>query len=116
MLVGLIGGGKGLQEMLSNNFEGFATNSAIVFNQPTTKAFDGFRKGRDWSMEYKDVDRLKAQVPEVGVAVALVRGVGSKATAGGKKGSVGGERVFAAYFQVGAPKTVFWRLLHDKGI
>ena len=30
MLVTLIGGGKGLKEMLSNNFEGFATNSAIV--------------------------------------------------------------------------------------
>ena len=36
MLVALIGGGQGLKELLANNFEGFATNSAIIFAQPTT--------------------------------------------------------------------------------
>lgn len=37
MLVGLIGGGSGLKEMLSNNFEGFATNAAIVSPSPPQK-------------------------------------------------------------------------------
>ena len=46
MLVGLIGGGKGLKELLSKNFEGFATNSAIIFAQPTTKAYGGYRNGK----------------------------------------------------------------------
>ena len=46
MLVGLIGGGDGLKELLSNNLAGFATNSAIVWAQPTTKPYHGFRKGR----------------------------------------------------------------------
>ncbi|HEY9543510.1 ABC transporter permease [Prevotella sp.] len=113
MLVGLIGGGKGLQEMLSNNFEGFATNSAIVFNQPTTKAFDGFRKGRDWSMEYKDVDRLKAQVPEVGVAVPLLSGWGSNATAGDKKSSCVVKGVLPDYVKIETPKLLYGRYLND---
>ena len=44
MLVALIGGGDGLKDLLSKNFEGFATNSALVFAQPTTKPYDGVRK------------------------------------------------------------------------
>ena len=36
MLVFLIGGGGGTKEMLMNNFEGFATNSGMVFAQQTT--------------------------------------------------------------------------------
>lgn len=41
MLIALIGGGNGLKEMLQNNFAGFATNSAMVWAQPTTKAYKG---------------------------------------------------------------------------
>ena len=48
MLVALIGGGQGLKELLNQNFAGFATNSALVFAQPTSKAYKGFRKGRQW--------------------------------------------------------------------
>ena len=36
MLVALIGGGAGMKELLTNNFEGFATNAAIIWEQPTT--------------------------------------------------------------------------------
>ena len=46
MLIALIGGGQGLKELLNQNFEGFATNSALVWAQPTTKPYKGFRKGR----------------------------------------------------------------------
>ena len=51
MLVTLIGGGQGLKEMLANNFAGFATNSAIIWAQPTTKPYAGFRKGRSFLAE-----------------------------------------------------------------
>ena len=50
MLVALIGGGQGMKELLNQNFEGFATNSAMVWAQPTTKAYKGFPKGTQ--MEY----------------------------------------------------------------
>ena len=35
MLVGLVGGGDGLKEILNNNLAGFATNSAVVWAQHT---------------------------------------------------------------------------------
>ena len=67
MLVALIGGGQGLKEMLEKNFEGFAQNTVIVWSQQTSKAYKGFRKGRWWSMDYKDITRLKQRVPELDI-------------------------------------------------
>ena len=40
MLIGLMGGGQGLKD----EFAGFATNSALIWSQPTTKPYKGFRK------------------------------------------------------------------------
>ncbi len=72
MLVALMGGGKGLKEQLDKNFEGFAQNTVMIWSQQTTKAYKGFRKGRWWSMEYKDIDRLKQQVPEIDAVAPIL--------------------------------------------
>ena len=72
MLVALIGGGKGLREMLDKNFEGFATNTVMIWSQQTTKAYKGFRKGRMWSMDSKDVERLHQRVPELDVVAPII--------------------------------------------
>lgn len=45
MLVALIGGGQGLEDMMKKNFEGFATNSGFLVSQRTGEAYKGFRKG-----------------------------------------------------------------------
>ena len=65
MLVGLIGGGDGLKQLLSNNFQGFASNSAMIWAQPTTKPYHGFQKGRVWTMTRTDIERLRHNVPEL---------------------------------------------------
>jgi len=72
MLVGLMGGGKGLKEMLEKNFEGFAQNTVVIGAEQTTKPYKGFRKGRWWSMDYKDIDRLKQRVPELEAVVPMI--------------------------------------------
>ena len=72
MLVVLIGGGQGLKEMLEKNFEGFAQNTVIIWEQQTTKAYKGFRKGRWWSMDYKDIERLRQRVPELEAVVPMI--------------------------------------------
>ena len=74
MLVALIGGGQGLKEMLEKNFDGFANNMVIVWSQQTSKAYKGFRKGRWWSMEYKDMERLHQRVPELDVVAPILYG------------------------------------------
>ena len=72
MLVALMGGGKGLREMLEKNFEGFAQNTVVIGAEQTTKPYKGFRKGRWWSMDYKDIDRLKQRVPELDAVVPMI--------------------------------------------
>ena len=72
MLIALMGGGQGLKEILQNNFTGFATNTAIIWAQNTTKPYKGFNKGRSWQMEEKDLERLRHRVPELDVITPLV--------------------------------------------
>src|SRR5574344_2018106 len=65
MLIALIGGGKGLQQIMSQNFKGFATNSGFMWAQPTSMAYKGFRKGRAWNMELSDLALVKSRVQGV---------------------------------------------------
>ena len=72
MLVGLMGGGAGLKEMLQKNFDGFAQNTVMIWAQQTTKPYKGFRKGRWWSMDYRDIERLHQRVPELNVVAPIL--------------------------------------------
>lgn len=65
MLVALMGGSQGLQATLSKEFEGFATNSGFTGTNRTSKAYKGFRKGRYWELDLKDVERVRCTLPEV---------------------------------------------------
>ena len=67
MLVALMGGSQGIQDMLAINFEGFATNSGFTGSSETSKAYKGFRKGRHWNLEIKDVERIRQSVPEIDI-------------------------------------------------
>ena len=116
MLVALIGGGQGINELLSKNFEGFATNSAMVWAQPTTKAYKGFRKGRMWNMEYKDVARLKGRIPELDVVSPVLFSNGGTAYFGDRKTTVGINGVEADYQRVSEPKMRYGRYLNDMDV
>ena len=113
MLVVLLGGGQGLKELLSNNFQGFATNSALVFAQPTTKPYEGFRKGRQWNMVYQDVERLRAQVPELDVVTPMVSQWQRIVTAGDKKTTAGVKGLQPAYAKVEEPQIRYGRYIND---
>lgn len=112
MLLGLIGGGNGLQQLLSRNFEGFATNSVIVFAQKTTKPYAGFRKGRLWSMNYGDIERLKAQVNGLDIVAPVLARWGSNATYGDKKYSCNVKGVLPEYQGVETPKLKYGRYIN----
>lgn len=88
MLVCLSGGSHGLQELLRNHFSNFATNSAMVWGRPTTKAYKGFQKGRVWNMYVDDADRLRRAIPELDVVTPMLFS--------GMRQSVHGENKFAA--------------------
>lgn len=62
MLISLLGGAKGMQETLSLQFKGFATNSGFMGTNQTSKAYRGFQQGRNWDLENKDVERILRNV------------------------------------------------------
>ena len=113
MLVGLIGGGNGMKDMLENNFEGFATNSALVWGQPTTRPYHCFRKGRRWSMVRHDVDRLRAQVPELDVITPVLSQWGAGAVFGEHRISCNVKGLTPDYAKVDAPQIRYGRYLND---
>ena len=72
MLVALMGGARGMQDMLSRQFQGFATNSGFMATNNTSKAYKGFQQGRWWSMENQDVERLRNSVPGLDIVTATI--------------------------------------------
>lgn len=116
MLVTLLGGGNGLRELLSSNFDGFATNSAMIWAQPTTKPCNGLRKGRSWSMNYNDVVRLKQHVAGLEEVQPMISEWGRTATYGEKKSSVTMKGLLAGYQNVEQPKLKYGRFLNDMDI
>jgi putative ABC transport system permease protein len=119
MLVALMGGGKGLKEKLDKNFEGFAQNTVIIWAQQTTKPYKGFRKGRWWSMEYKDIDRLKQQVPELNAAVPILFsrwGGSNTAYYGDQKTTPRIQGTMPELTKVIEPKMYYGRFLNDMDI
>lgn len=113
MLIFLIGGGQGVKEVLSNQFDGFATNMVMVFSQSTTKAYDGFRKGRQWSMTDTDLERLRQQIPELDVVTPMVFGESKTATNDTHKSLATIKGVKPDYAKVQAPKLYYGRYLNE---
>ena len=116
MLVALLGGGRGLEEKLQGNFKGFAANAAIIWAQPTTKPYAGFRKGRQWSMVYGDVERLKRRVPELATVSPLLTHWGGSAVYGDKKASCNMKGLLPNYQQVETPQLYYGRYINDMDI
>lgn len=113
MLVVLIGGGQGLKELLQNNFAGFATNSAMIWAQPTTKIYKGFKKGRSWQMVYRDVDRLRLQVPELDIISPALFGNGGTIVYGNKKSQGSVQGMLPNYQKVYSPTIYYGRYINN---
>ena len=116
MLVALLGGGQGLKQLLQNNFEGFATNSAIIFAQPTTKPYAGFRKERQWSMVYNDVERLKHYVPELETVSPMLSHWGGSATYDDRKTNCTMKGLLPDYQNVETPQLFYGRYINDMDV
>ena len=116
MLVALMGGGQGLKEKLQQNFAGFATNSALVWAQPTSKAYKGFRKGRNWHMDYNDIARLRHSVPELDVITPLLFSNGGTAYYADRKATIGVSGAMPDYQRVNEPKLFYGRYIDEADI
>ena len=116
MLIALIGGGQGLKEMLNKNFDGFAQNTVMIWAQQTTKAYKGFRKGRWWAMDYKDIERLHQRVPELDVVAPILFapwGKSNTAYYGEQSTTPRVQGVTPEYAEVISPKMYYGRFINE---
>ena len=116
MLIALIGGGQGLKEMLNKNFDGFAQNTVMIWAQQTTKAYKGFRKGRWWAMDYKDIERLQQRVPELDVVAPILFapwGKSNTAYYGEQSTTPRVQGVTPEYAEVISPKMYYGRFINE---
>ncbi len=74
MLAMLMGGAKGFEDIISRNFSGFATNSAIMSGRRTTLPYKGYNKGMNVSMTTTDLERISKSIPEI----TSITGVGNQ--------------------------------------
>ena len=116
MLIALMGGGQGLKEILQNNFAGFATNTAIVWAQNTTKPYKGFNKGRQWNMELGDMERLRQRIPELDVITPLLFGGRKSVVFGDKTFSGSTQGVNPDYAEVSTPKLFYGRYINEMDV
>ncbi len=116
MLLFLSGGGQGLKQILSKNFDGFATNTTMLFPSRTTKPAFGFRQGRWWGLTYNDIPRLRTMVPELDVVTPVISRWGQTVMRDISSTEASVKGVYADYARVETPKLKYGRYINDADV
>ena len=116
MLVSLMGGAQGLQQMLSREFEGFATNSGFIGSNKTGKAYKGFQQERMWDLENEDVERVRRHVGEVEVITPSLARWGVDVIYGDQKISGTLKGLYPEYGKIEEPLISHGRYLNDMDV
>lgn len=118
MLMILIGAGNSLQGGILSNFEGFASNSCFFWTGRTSEAYKGLRKGRWWSMDLKDIERIKQKAQSVQyISPVLFIGGGDKNVVRGQKtGTYDVRGIYPDHFKIEGQHILSGRLFNDLDI
>lgn len=111
MLVLLLGGGKGVRGLITDNFSGFAQNTVVIGAAQTTKPFKGYGSGRTWTMELDDAKRLKSEVPGIDVCTPLLGAFGTIANYGKHSCTVNVQGAETEYSRISTPEITIGRNL-----
>lgn len=115
MLVALIGGGNGLQLMMSRSFSGFATNSCFIMSQRTSEAYKGFRKGRYWRLTENDIDILRSNIKEIEILspILFTGWKDNNVVRGDKAYTAGIKGVLPVYEKIESQQMLYGRFIND---
>ena len=116
MLLFLVGGGNGLKHMLSENFEGFASNTMVLVSSNTSKPYKGMKEGRSWQLTRRDVERLKSLMPELDVVAPIVSNWGQTAYYKGNTTNPGVKGISGDYCKIEQPLIKYGRTISDADV
>lgn len=103
MLAMLWGGAHGLEDLIRRNFEGFATNTAIMQPGRRTISCKGLNKGSSWTMTQSDIDNIRQSVSGIKTIVPLLNRPGLTASHGSKSTSTAAKGESAEYRYIFEP-------------
>lgn len=118
MLVILIGGGNSFMGGLSAKFEGFASNSTFYSSGVTSEPYKGYRKGRSWNINNRDLELIKDRATTIEyISPNLFYGGGDKNVVNGQKsGSYLSRGVYGEYFFIEGQHILSGRLFNQLDI
>ena len=116
MLVSLMGGQQGIQDLMKRQFQGFATNSGFIGATKTSKAYKGFQQGRNWELINKDVDRVMERIPEIDVITPNITKWGIRAIYQEKMISGTLKGLYPIYSAIEEPQIIMGRYLNEMDI
>ncbi len=112
MLLFMLGGGDGVKALLMKNFEGFATNTAILVPGRTSKPYKGLQEGRSWSLTMGDVERMRQMIPELDVVTPVLAVWGGDAVYDSRSSRCSVKGVEENYSKVESPKLKYGRYIN----
>jgi putative ABC transport system permease protein len=116
MLVVLLGGGRGLGYVVSKNFGDIASNSCVIWSGRTSEAYKGFRKGRYWEINNRDIEVIKANVKglnEISPLITPWTAQTDNTVRGEKKGTFSVQGTYANFNKIDKHTMMFGRYLND---
>jgi len=115
MLVVMVGAGVALERGMSSQIEGFATNSCFVWSNRTTEPYKGFRKGRQWNMENKDIVMLQHKVNEIQYIAPVIFGgnTSNNVNRNDKSGSFHIKGNYPTYTRIDNQKLIYGRYINN---
>lgn len=116
MLVTLMGGGQGMQDMMQAEFKGFATNSGFIATQKTGEAYKGFRKGRWWDLENADIIRIRDGVKDLDIVTPSTARWGSTAVYEDQKYECSVKGLYPEYDRIEAQDMAYGRFINEVDI
>ena len=118
MLIILIGIGNGFEGGIHRITEGFASNSVFFWSDKTSEPYKGFRKGRQWNMNNRDLQLIAERAQAVAaIAPSLFGNQSDKNVVRGQKsGSYTVKGVYPAQFEVEKPNIIYGRIFNEMDI
>lgn len=118
MLVVLIGIGTGFEGGMRRNFEGVASNACFFFSNRTSEPYKGYRKGRWWNMNNRDVKLIRERAESVEHISPILFGNSSdkNVVRGVKSGGYSVVGVYPAQFEIQKQIVLHGRLFNNLDI
>ncbi len=115
MLILLLAIGNKLRISMMGEIGDIAMNSVFFEPNRTTEPYEGFRKGRTWEFNNRDLELIRQKAPSVDlISPMLFTGGGDRNTVRGlKSGSYMGLGIYPAEFRIEAIRPVEGRLLNE---